>query len=349
MASSRFPEGVLMVGSVPLASSREVFQEVCKVLSGRLHTIPDGETGDRRNYIGWQLARFPSETRRMELGGTLLPDMGKPNHTVDSIQPTGYDEAATASYAEFKQLQHQGLIPSDVRFQICLPTPFNSIIGHIKPELHAEIEPLYEQRFEQSIDRILDEIPHKDMVIQWDLCFEVTALEYDRGRLTDPRHKAHFTSVKSGILERVLRICDRIPPDVHLAFHLCYGDLRHRHFIEPADTRLVVELANDIIEMLGGAHIIEWIHVPVPRDRVDVEYYAPLNGLRLNGSRIYLGLVHANDESGTNERIHAARTAYPHPFGVATECGLGRTPKEEIESILNICRNVTSPRQSSLQ
>ncbi|KAF2230206.1 hypothetical protein EV356DRAFT_520040 [Viridothelium virens] len=144
MAQSRSPETVLMVGSVPLKSSKEVFKEVCRVLSGRLHTIPDGETGDRWNYIGWQLTRFPSAARRMELGGTHLPDTGKRNYTLDSIQPTSYDEAAIASYAEFKQLQNQGLIPPDVRFQISLPTPFNSLIGHLKPEVHAEIEPLYE-------------------------------------------------------------------------------------------------------------------------------------------------------------------------------------------------------------
>ncbi|KAI9696299.1 MAG: hypothetical protein M1820_008222 [Bogoriella megaspora] len=345
MEESRNPEGVLMVGSVPLASSEEVFTKICQALPGRLYTIPDGETGDRWNYIGWQLSKFPSETRRNELGGTPLPDSGVSSYSLESIQPTAYDEVAIASYGKFKELQRNRSIPADVRFQICLPTPLNSIIGHIKPELHSSIEPLYEERFFQALDHIAQEIPHKDMVIQWDLCFDVTALEFDRGRLMDPRHKAYFSPVKPGILERVSRLCDHIPSDTRIAFHLCYGDLRHKHFIEPADTGLVVELANGLINTVSKTHTVEWIHLPVPRDRVDIEYFAPLNKLNLGSSRVYLGLVHANDEDGTRNRISVARAACSHAFGVATECGLGRTPKEEIESILTICRNVTSPRQ----
>ena len=332
-----------MVGSVPLETTKKVFTEVCEALPDRLHTIPDGETGDRWNYIGWQLRCFPPEMRRLELGGVPFPNTVKPTYTLEDIKPTGYDDAAISSYAEFVQLRKEDVIPVELRFQIGLPTPYNSVIGHVKPELHTEVEPLYEERLGQSIDRIVENIPHKDMVIQWDLCFDITALEFDRGRLTELRHKAYFTPVKSGILERLSRMCRRIPSDVHLAFHLCYGDLRHKHFVEPTDLGLAVELANDIIEMLGGSHHVEWIHVPVPRNHIDTEYFAPLNKLRLNGSRIYLGLVHANDEQGTNERIRAARSTYPHPFGVATECGLGRTPKEEIESILATCRNVSGP------
>ena len=336
--------GVLMVGSIPLGSPREVFTTLSKALPNRLHTFPDGETGERSNYIGWQLDRFPIEARRPKLGGTQFSDADRPTFTADSVQPTRYDDVAISSYAEFVTLRNQGVLPSDVRFQVSLPTPYNCVTGHCKPEVQAEIEALYERRMELSIGRIVESIPSKDLVIQWDLCFEITALEYDRGRLSDPFHKAHFTPVKSGLLERLSRLCQRVPPEVNLAFHLCYGDLYHKHFIEPIDTRLVVELANDIIEMVGKTHQVEWIHVPVPRSRVDSEYFTPLNGLRLNDTRLYLGLVHANDEAGTKERLRTARATYPHQFGVATECGLGRTPKEEIESILSICREVTASR-----
>ncbi|RYC60714.1 hypothetical protein CHU98_g5478 [Xylaria longipes] len=346
------PTGVLMVGSIPGASPQEVFTRLATGLPGRLLTVPDGETGERWNWIGWQLGRFPTVARRNELGGTPLPDSGSglPTFTLEDIEPTGYDEAALSSYAEFKRLRQQNIIPSNVRFQISLPSPYSVLNGHLKPEASIAIEPLYEQRFAESIDRIVTEIPHDDIVIQWDLCFEMTALEFEHGRLLETRHSSYFSSPKGlvhGLVDRLVRLSERIPRDVKIAFHLCYGDLGHKHFIEPQDTSLLVELANALLarETLGPR--TEWIHLPVPKGRTDSEYFLPLTGLKLDSSGskspyLYLGVVHANDESGTKKRIETAQASIPFPFGVSTECGLGRTPPEEIDSVLRICTEVTA-------
>ena len=52
--SSVLPEGAHLVGSVPLASSEEVFRTAATGLGDRLHRIPDGETGPRSDWIVWQ-------------------------------------------------------------------------------------------------------------------------------------------------------------------------------------------------------------------------------------------------------------------------------------------------------
>jgi hypothetical protein len=343
MAKSPVPISVLLVGSVPFTSAKEVFLKAGKELSERLYTLPDGETGERGKFILWQKAMFPSEALRLEVGGTPLLGSQVPKFSLGDINPTRYDEVAISSYAEFVQLRKEGHIPPEVRFQVCLPTPFNCIMFFLKPEVQAMIEPLYEKRFQETLDRIMENIPHNDMVIQWDLAFDIAALEYERGRVTNLPCKAYFSPVKPGLLERLSNLCQRIPSDIQLGFHLCYGDRLHKHFIEPEDTGLLVSLANDIIAILSRSHSIEWIHIPVPRDRNDLEYFEPLKNLRLQGARLYLGLVHANDESGTRERIAVAQAVYPGQFGVATECGLGRTPVDEIESIFSICRNVALP------
>ncbi|KAI1377944.1 hypothetical protein F4677DRAFT_30842 [Hypoxylon crocopeplum] len=344
------PTGVLMVGSVPGASPEEVFTRLTTALPGRLQAVPDGETGERWNYIGWQIQRFPLVARRNELGGIPLSESGPPTFTLADIEPTAYDEVALSSYADFKRLRQQNIIPSNVRFQIALPSPYSVMTGHLKTELNSAIEPLYEQRFADTIDRIVADIPHDDMVIQWDLCFEMTALEFDRGRLTDTWHQPYFSSpggVLQGLVDRVVRLCERIPQDIKLAFHLCYGDLRHKHFIEPQDTSLLVELANALLARENLGPRTEWIHLPVPKGRTDSDYFSPLTGLKLDISglkppHIYLGVVHANDEAGTKKRIETAQATVPFHFGVATECGLGRTPPEEVDSILRICKEVTA-------
>ena len=46
--------GALMVGSIPLRSTEDVFRTVAGALGDRLRRIPDGETGPRSDWIVWQ-------------------------------------------------------------------------------------------------------------------------------------------------------------------------------------------------------------------------------------------------------------------------------------------------------
>ena len=49
---------VLLVGSIPLADAEEVFRTASSILGDRVRRLPDGETGVRTNWIGWQAAVF---------------------------------------------------------------------------------------------------------------------------------------------------------------------------------------------------------------------------------------------------------------------------------------------------
>ena len=46
-------QNVHPVGSVPLANAQAVFETVSAVLGSRLKRIPDGETGERSDWITW--------------------------------------------------------------------------------------------------------------------------------------------------------------------------------------------------------------------------------------------------------------------------------------------------------
>lgn len=338
------PTGVHLVGSIPLSSTDEVFHKIPAALPDRLFSIPDGETGTRANWIGWQIPFFPKDAIRPTLGGPELPADYSATFTQSSLEPTQYDTQALTSYKQFIKLRDAGIIPKGVRFQVSLPTPYACIQGHIKPEFQAQLEPFYEQRILESLASIIREIPSHDLALQWDLCFETTALENARGRLTDEFFKAHFKPVKEGLLDRIERICADIPSEIPLGFHLCYGDLGHRHFIEPEDLGLLVDFANGILGRLGE-RTVGWFHVPVPKERDDMAYFEPLRGLEASkDTRLYLGVVHANDKAGTLRRIKAAREVVQREFGVSTECGIGRTPAEELDSILRIAKEVSVPK-----
>jgi hypothetical protein len=89
---------------------------------------------------------------------------------------------------------------------------------------------------------------------------------------------------------------------------------------------------------------IDWIHVPVPIDRDDEVFYAPLDGLAIAPeTEFYLGLIHFDDGvDGAARRIAAARRALPE-FGVATECGFGRRPPETVLELLDLHARVAAP------
>ena len=332
--------GVLLLGSLPLASSEESFRTAVAALPGRLERIPDGETGLRDNFFGFQHPVFPIDTVQPRLGGQ--PSSQK-IYKVSDLGPTKYDDFALESFEVFQRLQNDGTIPSETRFQVCFPSPLGVVRGFIESDYCAAIEPLYEEKLLDAVRRVQDKIPASKLSIQWDLPIEVGMIEYSQGRIQDPYYAPWFsnTDVVPAIVERIVRLSSAIDAGVDLGFHLCYGDEDHAHFVEPENTALLVDFANAIVQKVSPVHAIKYVHMPVPKSRTDAAYFAPLKNLKLNGTKLYLGLIHPNDAEGTKRRIEAAKGVYQGSFGVASECGLGRTPKEELNSILAIAKSVT--------
>jgi len=335
------PRGAHLNGSVPLASSEEVFRTASSILGGRLRRIPDGETGDRTNWIGWQIQFFAANpsfeiVQRDRDAYVPLPVVKlRPHVTASEIvfNNIGYADAAMASYAVFSRLKQDGVIPANYRFQVSLPTPLAPVMAFVGPENMSKVEPAYEAAMFAELDRIAAAIPHNELAIQWDVAVEFGMLE---GVFDDP------SQVKKEIIERLIRIGERVPADIELGYHLCYGDAGHKHFKEPEDTSKLVEIANAI--SAGVKRPINWIHLPVPRNRTDEAYFAPLRNLKLHPeTELYLGLVHYTDGvEGTRKRIQAAQQVVTN-FGVATECGFGRRSPETIPALLHIHSEVAAP------
>lgn len=336
------PRGVHLVGSVPLDSAEDVFRTASTILGGRLRRIPDGETGERTNWVGWQMQVFASHPFFEVVPQDVQAYTSRPAIKLRSPAPAGelvfgnlgYADAALASYAVFARLKQESVIPASCRFQVSLPTPLAPVVAFVGLEHLAEVEPAYEAAMLAELDRITAAIPHAELAIQWDVAVEFALLE-GAGFAGSPQEQ-------QGIVERLIRLGERVPGDVELGYHLCYGDAGHKHFKEPKDTSLLVEVANAI--SAGAKRPINWIHMPVPRNRSDEAYFVPLRHLRLHPeTELYLGLVHATDGvEGTRQRIAAAQQAIP-VFGVATECGMGRRGAETIPDLLRIHSAVAAP------
>jgi hypothetical protein len=341
MSTPGSPRGLAhLVGSVPLASAEDVFRTVTGALGDCLSRVPDGETGERRRWIWWQremLERHPAMEVDREAGllelrqwdGSLLRRSEllriKPGVDPDTVKfKTGYAEAALQSWRLFAALRRRGDVAAGLRFQVALPTPMSSAFMYVSPRSHDEYLRVYERALLQALETIVAKIPADDLSIQWDVCQEVLIFE------------DYFPSRPADYRERVAALLGRlgaaVPAAVELGFHLCYGSPADRHLVMPRDTGVLAEIAGAIVTRV--ARPVDYLHLPVPRERDDAAYFAPLRALALPvRTRLYLGLLHHDDAAGDRRRIDAARAVAPR-FGVATECGWGRTEPSRVESLL---------------
>ena len=333
--------GALLVGSVPLESAEAVFRFASENLGDYLTRMPDGETGARINWTQWQLDVFnavPALTSEMFDAGYLKrPKFRlKAGALADDVNfpPLGYAREAKASYATFKALKAAGKIRRDVKFQVCLPTPFAPTTIFLFPEDQAKLEPRYEAAMLAELNAIVTAIPAEELAVQWDTAIEFAILEgVFPHALKDP---------EGAIVTRLARLGNCVPGKVELGFHLCYGDSGGRHFKEPENTSRLVKVANAVARSL--TRDLDWLHLPVPKERSDAAYYQSLESLRLHpGTELYLGLVHAGDGTEGTQRRIAAALKHVAAFGVATECGCGRRKPDVLSELMRIHREVSQP------
>jgi hypothetical protein len=124
--------------------------------------------------------------------------------------------------------------------------------------------------------------------------------------------------------------------------------MNHKHFTEPESLAGVASFANSIFDKCERS--ATFMHCPVPLSAVDRldSYFEPLKTLlprlRQDGTELYLGLVHAHNLEITRKMIAAAgKVTEDFEFGVSTECGWGRTPTSDLESIMKISTAVSDP------
>jgi hypothetical protein len=334
---------VHLVGSIPLRDASEVFETVSAALGPRLPRIPDGETGERTSWLDWLEAVFATHpdfedaslTAQDPRGGRirklyrLKAGVSPATVTFNNLR---HAEVHLASYRDFKRLKDAGKVLPRTRFQVDLAHPVSVVRKYVVEEQVPAIEPAYDRALIGEIEKIAKVVPHDQLAIQLDVASGVFShLEWNK--------PTRFGKDRQEMLEYFgnwcIRLGNAVPQDADLVFHLCYGDFNHKHIVEPTDLAMCVAFANRVCAGIGRP--VALFHMPVPRDRFDDAYFAPLTDLKVPPeTRVALGLVHHTDGvDGTNRRIATARK-YLGDFLISTECGFGRRPRETIPELLSI-------------
>lgn len=330
---------VFFAGSIPLEGSADVFRLLSRELGPYLARMPDGETGGRKLWIRYQQDMLESHPDMevdptnpplpvKQADGTVFRHINqlrlKPEADADRVTFSfGYKQAALQSYAVFKRLRAEGVIPKGVRFQFALPTPLASGFMYVSPGGRERYQRVYERSLLGELAVILDSIPHADLSIPFDVCQEVLMWEH--------YFPVRPPDYKDIIFGQIARLAAAVPERVELGFHLCYGSPGDQPLLKLNDAGTLTEMMNGI----GGAvkRRLDFIHIPVPKDAGDA-FFAPLaNWRRRPETKLFLGLLAYDDAEGDKRRIATAKRVVSE-FGVAAECGFGRTDPRRVPAII---------------
>ena len=346
------PDHAHFNGSVNLADAESVMREIAARVPSGLRRLPDGETGDRGNWIFFQMQKFLTSPSLVatQSPGAALGGYGRRQQVrlADGVGPAqmrwpdpGYADAYLGSYATFTALRGEGVIPGGVRFQVEYPTPLAVISAYVVPEQQQALLGSYEQAMFADLGRLLAAVPDDEVAVQWDVAMEFGVLE----EAFAPGGAQAFDT----IIAALARCVDQVPAGVPAGLHLCYGDYGHQHFMQPQSLALQVRVLDAVIAAAGRA--VSFASFTVPQYQREESYFAPLAGLAAGpGTELDFALVPyqpADQAPGTTgdqvRLIDSALAASPggsRAWGVCTECGLGRVDAGDVPVLLDLHREI---------
>lgn len=345
---TRMGGDVHLVGSIPLPTVEQVLRTTAAQVGDLVSSLPDGEVGDRGSWVRYlpmhvyaqhpQLEETSSEDaeafHRPREQRQLAARPAPWTFRIRSGERLRFDDLhygryAIESYEVFCRLREQQAIPPGVRFQVAFPAsgsainPFFEDVGQ-----WDEAHRAYEDGIRREIARILEVVPASDLLVQWDLAWEVFDLASGDDGFYDFWPKQPFDDK----LARHARLLDElwkgIPDEALLGYHWCYGTRGGWPMTGMADLSICVALSNEAIRRSGRR--IDFVHMPVVREP-EPEFFAPLADLDLDArTRLYLGMIHHDDGQDAFRRRVALAREHVDGFGIASVCGYGRVSADEL-------------------
>ena len=345
-------QGFYLTGSINVPSVAQAFELVGKRLQPGVSRVPDGEPGDRANWVLTQKDLFLANSTLDVVDGRARV---RPGVEVE-FGDVDYHSVAASSYQHFVEARRSGVLAPDTRFLVSIPTPFNAVNSFVHLDSQVEVARAYENRLRESVIELQRLINPGDLAVQFDLPTELATVEgwFDNPY---PDHEA--------IYAETARLTEWLDDATELTFHLCYGDSKFgaspfmgdppnaeaaerggRHIL-PRDAGAVVAVANGLsrhvsrrIDAIQAATVAAWNRRA---------HWRPLADLAVEDStEFFLGLLHAEDgAAGVRHRAGLAAEFLPS-FGLSTECGLGRHSQAQLAAVLDAWRELVDSREVAL-
>ncbi len=334
------PAALFLPGSLPCETAEQSFRVFGGALGQWLDYMPDGEVGTRRYWVDGIAYRVFNGHPDIETTKYPEPEngvekwwpRGRHDEFAFRVRPgvkavrfgdpgwrLGFARDAINSYALFRYMKKDGVIPQHVRFQVCIPLSYSAIGYFFPAEDTDKLVPGVTEALRAEVAKIVELIPNDDLAIQWDLAVEnryVDTAFYEQGAEAAEKEAAR-------ICAPAYEVCAWMPKAVHLGHHMCFGTLNGWPSRQPPSLAGSVILANAAVAASGRS--VEFLHIPTLGSAEDA-FFAPLKDLKADGARVYMGAIHhLHGQRGLGEQLRTIKKYLPD-FGLASPCGFGRSP-----------------------
>jgi len=317
-----------LVGSLPGSTPGAAMATALDVLGPSLRSLPDGETGERRNWvvsIVEGLRTHPDlELRRQgdwsdyDRTPQLKPRKGR--RLYGASLDFGHVAAVSESFPQFEAVRTAAGRP-DLVFQEGVPGDFDlamftlgpaGALRHRRPFTEATLGEIRDVRT----------ITGTRTLFQIEVPAELVLLA---------KAPAAARPALARLLARsVTGLPAAAPEGTRFAVHLCLGDMNNRALGTMTDVGPLVQLANAIVRSWPAGRDLDLIHAPFAAANqpatTDAAFYAPLRQLRIPAAvRFAAGFAHESqslaDQRGIRARID---DLLQRQVVIASACGLGR-------------------------
>jgi len=338
-----------LVGSTPFRDADEALAITLDRLGPRLRTVPDGETGDRRNWIQGLIDSFrthpdlelarPGDWGDYDRTPTFRVRKGR---TFSSASlDLGYLRHFEESWPIYRASREaaNGALRPDLRFQVGIPGDLDlAVFTFGNPILGLRHRSAFRNATLREI-RAIHARAGDDVVFQLEIPFEQVVLTRVPGPLVRP--------IAALLASGVAQLAAAAPPGSRWGIHLCLGDMNHRALGRLDDVGRIVALANAIAARWPQGRPLDFVHLPLAAaaepPSADLRFYAPMRSLRVpETTRIVAGFVH-EDRTLTEQRALLAELERltGRTVDVACSCGLGRRDRaaalQTIERAASLC------------
>ena len=346
MTDSRI-KAVLPLGPVPLSDEDTVFTTLYGALGSLAQWLPDGQTGERQNVLGWQYERLagnshleadpdaPALTVPAVAGGAstsyprlrLKGDVEKHDIQLD----LGYGEAAK-SYVHFAGLKRTGRMSQDTRFLATLPSSTSVSALFISPEHRADFVPIHERAVLSEIEILAGAITHAELAIQFDLQVEACLS-------VNPDHYWQKDVIADEVA-RVSRLASAVPQLVQVGFRLRRkpaAPVDKGELIAVSDEQLIT-FANALGHGLGRD--ASWLSLPFADAQSSADFGA-LSKLDLPAQCLpIIGLLNKDDTVEVAASRISAVAEHLDAFGISTPGDWTQMGEKGLSELLGLIKSL---------
>ncbi|MDQ3733657.1 MAG: hypothetical protein M3400_06600 [Actinomycetota bacterium] len=317
-----------LVGSIPGDSAGEAMQLAMTMLGPHLQSLPDGETGERRNWIMSSIEdlrahpdlELAKEGDWSDYDKTPRFRVKRGHRLLGASLDFGQVSAVEDSHPVFEQISRDSA-RADLDFLVGVPGDFDMAMFSLGPAGAFRHRRAFTEATVAAITRIHGLLGDQ-AVFQLEVPAELVLLTKLPTRVHPPLARM-FGKWLAGVAAAS-------PQGARFGIHLCLGDMNHRAFGRMKDVGPIVVLTQAILAAWPRDRPLEFVHAPFAAaddpPPTEPSFYAPLARLELPAeTRFIAGFAH-EDQSLDDQRevLTIIEDLLCRPVDIASSCGLGR-------------------------